>query len=712
MNGAPTAARRRLRVGLMTAVLVLAATVSLVIANVLAARASVRFDMTSNGEHALSPRTLAILSRLHDQHEIVIAGPLSDHSVIDVDARRRVEDVLSELKRRSEGRVAFTLIDTGSGAGLRAYQDLLARLAERDSAKAKQNADAVSAAADHADQLAAALDALSPKLQAVRDAIPEDATGAASNRAYFDQRAAECRLSARALKDLAGKARQALQTKLDPLPIADTESAADSLRPALAELQPGLAGIVDNLRKFVAAESLPAAPRDAARPLIDDVAKLRDAAGIARDSLDRLPRLEVSRVAAALRSASVALVIGPAGKGLTAVEFATLLPPPAPAGSTARPDYGRGAEELLGTALGALANPNRPIVVLLHAQTRAAMERLPFFDTLTARLAMHGIDVLLWAVAEDAQLPSTTRLDPSGLRPVVYACFNTAGFASGAPGQNGQDRVAKLTKALTSIVDAGKPLLMSILPSTAPSYGEKDPTTAFLPQFGLEADAGRPLLRERLTPEGRRVEAFEEVQAESGDHPILRAIRGLPTRLEWPIALHQVSPAPPKTSQSTLYKIDDAAVWGESQWLAFFQVPISQHASVPNPPSNDSPRDDPKGPWIVAAAAERSVAGIDKPQRLVVVGSNSWFTDPVLREAIVVDGRVAPANPGNAELFEASISWLAGQDDLIAQSATARAVPLIRPLSSTLLLVLKLAATVGLPVAVLLAGVVYRVWRG
>jgi len=114
---------------------------------------------------------------------------------------------------------------------------------------------------------------------------------------------------------------------------------------------------------------------------------------------------------------------------------------------------------------------------------------------------------------------------------------------------------------------------------------------------------------------------------------------------------------------------------------------------------------------VLGAAAERLTAD-GNTQRLVAIGSNTWFSDPILKDLAEVDGRPVPANPGNAELFEAAVSWLAGQDDLIAQSPTARAVPLIGPLSGGTRTALRLLAIVGLPVLVLLAGLIWRMLRG
>jgi hypothetical protein len=317
--------------------------------------------------------------------------------------------------------------------------------------------------------------------------------------------------------------------------------------------------------------------------------------------------------------------------------------------------------------------------------------------------------VVMWEAAVDPERPPLARLDPRGDRPVVYIVFNTASFAGGGTGPSGPERAQKLGEVVAGLVNAGKPVLMSVFPSTMPTYGEPDPTTAWMAGFGLEALSGKPILRERTLPEGRRVDAALALRAIESDHPMAQALRGLPTKLEWPIAIR--SNASSQAAVTPLFRIDDKQAWGESQWLSYMQVPIAQHASVPNPPTKDS-RDDANGPWMVGCAVERGVPGLAQPQRLVIVGSNSWFTDQVMGEAASVDGRIVPANPGNLELLEASIYWLAGQDDAIAQSATARAVPLIRSLDPGTLVLLRWLAIAGLPGAVLGLGVLWRVVRG
>lgn len=700
-----TTRRPRARFMVMTAILVIAATASLLIANLIGSRLSVRIDVTATGEHQLSPRTLALLSGIQSPYEVVIAAPLRDPKVVEPRALQRIADVLDRFRR--SGNVEVTLIDTGSQAGLEQYDALLARLAEREAPRIREHRQVIGSAISGVEELAAWLDGLSPRLLAVRDAVPMDWPNAAANRSYFEQRATECRTNARTLTDLAARARALLGTEQespDQILIPDTHQAAEALRQPLADLGMGLTGIAENLRAFAQAESSPAAARDMLRPIVPEVAAQRDRCGRLRDSLDRLRRLDLLRVSGALQSANSAIVIGPPEVGLTAIEFGSLFP----AIGAARADLGRNAEELIATAVASLAHPIKPIVVLVHGQPRGYFDRQPFFRVMTERLALRGIDLVTWEAATNVEPPSLMRLNPAGNRPVVYVCFNAdSPSGSGGPGNTGPERAQQLGRALQRLVDTGQPLLLSIYPSTLPTYGETDPTTAFLRGFGLEADSARPLLRERMTAEGRRVDAVQVLRAGDSSHPIAEAVRGLPTRFEWPIGMKVVD-GPGQVWP--LYSIEDRLTWGESQWLGYLQVPLAQHHMVPNPPSADSPRDDRSGSWIVAAAAERRHEG--RTQRLVVVGSNTWFVDWVLADASEVDGRIVATNPGNMELLEAAIYWLAGQDQLIAQSPTARAMPLVSDLSPGLLLALRLGAIAGLPGLVLLIGGVWRLLRG
>ncbi|MBL9032974.1 MAG: hypothetical protein JNM80_14855 [Phycisphaerae bacterium] len=696
-------ARRRLRFGTLSLVLLGSTLASVVLLNVLATRYSIRLDATSTREHHLSPRTRALLARVGDGYEIVLAAPLKDRRAVDPRSLARLADVLDLFRRSST--IRATLIDTGSRAGAAEYQSLLARLVERERPALDRQREAATRAADAAGSLAQWLPALASRLIAMRGMVPDDAPAAATTRAYLSQRAAEAEASARGLADLSRQTSEALARPTGLLPIPDAIAASDPLRQPLADAEAGLRSIADNLAALARAESQPAAVRDAASVLALDATSRRDRAADARDALTRLPRSDLARVSRALGASSAALVIGPPESGLTALDLAALLPPAGGASA----DLSRNAEDLLASAVASLADPSRPLVVLLHAQPRGFFDRRPFFSAAMQRLANRGIETLIWEVAQSPDAPDAARAARD--RPVVYVAFNTDSFSRGdGPGQSGAERAAKLGHALSQLADAGKPMLVCFFPSTIPLAGQADPTAACLAPFGLRVASGTPILRERLTPEGRRADAFASLRAEADAHPIARAVAGLPTRFEWPVAIERSTPPPARAEAWPIYTLDDPAAWQESQWLSYMQVPLAQHASVPDPPSRDPARE-PAGPFAVAFAAQRTLPD-GLVQRLVAVGSNTWFADWITQDIGVVDGRAAPVNPGNLEFFEAAIDWLAGRDAMLAPSPSARAVPLIGPVSEARLRALRWATIAGLPVLVLLLGAAWRWFRG
>ncbi len=700
--------RGRARLVGMALVLLIAATASLVLANIVGARTSHRFDLTATGEHRLSPRTKDLLRALPGNYEFVLAGPLRDRAAIPPGARQRVDDVLDRLSRESGGRVKVTRIDTGSARGAQEYDALIARLRERDGPRLAQQRSALENAIKGTESLASELDLLSRGLIALREAMPGATPASERNRKYAELRAGECANSAHSLRDQLQKAREATDSSSGVTP--DGERIAGTLRPPLTDLRAGLADIASNTDRLAQDASQTEAIRDRARSAAGAATRLRDRAGVIADELDRMPRLDATRVSRVLEKTGAMLLIGPSegpGAGLTAIPMDQLFPPEGGAG-----DARRNAEELLSAALGSLARPVRPIVVVAHGQSRGFFDRPPLWlDSMRQRLGLRGIDVAIWDAAVDAEPPSLARLDPRGERPIVYVVVGTQSYAASAPGvESGAERVKKLGAVVKRLIDEGRSVLVNAHPSTLPTYGEKDPIIEPLSALGLDCDTGRVLLRESIAGGRRRVDSMLRVRAEGDAGGVIgAAIRGLPTKLEWPVAIRLAKRDGVRSWP--IISAGEAGVWNESQWLGYIQVPVSQQGDVPDPPRSDSTRDESQGPWVVAAAAERAMHG-GLIQRAIAVGSNTWFLGPTLDESTMVDGRVAAVNPGNAELLEACVYWLAGQDDMIATSATARSIPLVRSLSAGAITMIRAGATIGLPALVLLVGLMWRWWKG
>lgn len=706
-----SAAARRLRFGAITAAVVLSTLACAVMVNILAARLTRPFDVTATGEHRLAPRTASVLARLGEGFEIILAA---DARALDRDLRRDLSDVLDQFARAGVG-VYF--IDTGADSGHEEYRRLLRRLAERDRPAVEQ----IAGAAENAlGGLLFAADALergvSPALAAVAEALPHE-RAFEPVRATLDQRAGAARIAARELRRAAELARDTLAADPFGVGVPAVDRGAATVREAGASAAAQIDDLARELRQFAAVEELPAAARERASMLAADLAGLRDRLLLLLDPLGRLKRPAFLRIAEALGSRDAALIVGPPEVGLTAVDLADLAgaPTAVDAGGTARADVRRRTEELFVSALASLVDPARPIVVFIHGEPRPFFDKTPLFTALLERLALRGIDTIEWAVLQSPDPPRLSALNPDRARPVVYVSLAPDSTSGAGPAgeATGAQRAQALGRALARLADDGAPLLLSINPSVLPTYGDVDPVSAVARRFGVRAESGRPILRARAGARAT-VEAdmiLQPVPDAHANHPIAGAVRGLPAFFGWVTPLFIDAAPAPGAAREVIYRIEPGdELWSETQWLRLWQTPADQRPFIPDPPAFDPARDARDGPWGVVVAAERREEGALR--RMVVVGSNNWYADFVTQARTVVDGRAVPRYPGNAELFEAAVLWLAGQDALVAQSPLSRSLPLIQNLGERRVALIRLLVIAVLPLGVLLLGLLYRAARG
>ncbi len=712
---------RRLRAGVLATVTLGCAIVGTVLLNAVATRYAMRVDVTSTRDQLLSPRTSLVMERMQAPYRIVVAA---DMATADRGARKRLEGILSEMRRASLS-FSATTIDTGSARGMEDYRALLKDLVTRDQAVITAHGEVVESGRTAARGLATWLnESASPGLSAVEQAIPGLDEPSQRFRQSIQQSAARSRLLSRSLSEAAGRAADALRRQLGDLPLPATDAAATELIEAFEPAVAWMTQAADELETYSKQRATDGPSAEQARELVGPMRARRDQAAITLDALRRLSRPDILRIADVLEKGQAALIIGPPEVGIGALDLATILPPPS---ATALPgaagDQSRRVEEVLGTALATLMSPTRPVLVIVHAEPRPFFDSVQIFTALSQRLRSRGIDVVEWACLVEPEPPGLASLNPKGDRPVVYATLSpdssTSSRVDGEP--TGAQRAQRLGEVLARLADAGNALLISINPSLLPTYGQTDPTVAVLERFGLAAESGRPLLRGTTTPRGQIVETELTVIAPDGTHPIQAGIRGLTTLVPWPVTLYERAPdGNARATVTPLLTIPASeSLWLESQWLRLWRTPRDQRALVPDPPTFDEGQDGrwPDGkpgstrPWIIAAAAER--AELNKPvQRLVAVGSNSWNIDQITQRGLSVDGRVVPANPGNMELMEASVLWLAGEGSLIAQSPEAVSVPVVGNITEAQGRTLRLSLILGLPLLMLLLGIAYRVVRG
>lgn len=701
-----------------------------VMLNMLGSRFHARLDATATGEQQLAPRTRALLESAGKSgggagYRVVVAADLRS---TDPRARSNLTDVLDAMHAYRPD-FAGSIIDTGSPRGVQQFQALSQELYERD----KKQIDAHLAILAKASESAKALEqelvgTLSPQLLKVRDAVPADATGAASVRTYYENAAAALRVRAGDISRAVADAQQlAPQQPGTTSTIPSTDKAASALRTPVEGAVRDMAALTRELDRFAQAPGGNPGAAEAARVAGGQVSRARDLASVLLESLKGVTRLDATRVADVLKAGGAALVLAPEGKGVVAIDPPSVLPSAAwlDAAQASNNDLRRRVEDIIATSIASLASPVRPVLVIMHAEQRPMLFEAGWTDALRERLALRGVDCVEWCV-NTAPAPDFSGLGDASKRPKVYLTLAT-NDAAAAPAQGamtGAQRAAKLAEEVSRLLDSGEPVIVSLAPSMLPTYGEKDPMAKVLEKYGVQAHTGRPLLTEVITPRGRTAETDRIVQGTiKGDnsHPLAGAVRGVPTYLTWAV--------PTERSDATGWSVkpiltvpmsnaNPPTTWGESEWQRFRSVRREERSLMPDAPAFTPGRDlsavanalpEANG-WVVAAASEREGSGETAP-RLVVVGSNDWFIDQVTQQGTMVDGRPAFQNPGNLELLENAILWLTHEDQLIAQSATARATPMVKPIQDGALRSLRLAVVAGLPALVLISGALLRAMK-
>lgn len=698
---------RRWRYALQSFALLFAVTSCVALGVLMADRFPRRYDVTATREHQLSKRSLDLLGGLNGDYELIVAANFSG---VDPIAARRTQDVLDNIARASP-RVRTTVIDVASTGGLADLDALLKRLVDRFQPALDRQAAGAGNALTNTGLSAQSLASLSDELLATNQTVVDGDPNTPAVRKFLSDAAAVCRVTAQGLESAVTSAEKLHGQRLGRTPIPATEDALAGLRRALADALGQLKEISDGLDGLTRApdSAVAAHTRDRARPVAIAAARARDEIGRTLTAIDDLPRTPLTSVAYVLERSSAAIVVGPPGTrqgGVASIDVASLFPPRPKAGEAPiQVDLRARTEELLTAAIASLSREDAPIVVLMHGEASRLAPQFAPFTALIGRLRLRAMDLVEWPVALDTEPPALTGIDPTGKRPVVYATISTSPATP-----DGANRATRLAAAIARLIDDRKPVLLSVAPSIYPASGQKDPMVEFLAPLGIQADSGRPLLRQTTGAQGRTVEADHFFTSPQAEHAVSAAIRGLATRFPWPIPLRITQSG---GAIEPILVTDNAGktVWAESEWAEFRRVPPRDRSMVTNPPANDTLRDDGAGPWTLAAAVERA-GNASKQQRLIIVGSNGWFLDEVTQGQTVIDGRPVFFNPGNTELFEASVYWLAGQEAFIGASAQAAASPLIPPLTEELSTLLRWFLIGGLPVMILLIGALWRLIRG
>tara|TARA_R110002073_G_scaffold118918_4_gene259086 strand:- start:44690 stop:47620 length:2931 start_codon:yes stop_codon:yes gene_type:complete len=687
----------------------------------------IRTDVTSTGTHKLSARSQGIVNRVTDPTEIVLAIGMNQADRRSIDL---VSDVLDAYDQSSE-QIRVRIIDLDSAEGVSQTKALLADLATRESETIQSNLASLTQSAELMLELSPALDSIANGLDRVANAISLNTQADTNNRAFFEQLAPIMRVYTRDVKLQGTQIQSEIQkhTTSNSGEIFPFDRFAEPIEQSLAKLMAQLDSLVTEIDAFANADELDPTPRAVARPMINQLRDLRDQVAIAHNRINRLDRVRALSVGRALETGEALLVIGDGtistnSAGVAAIDLDSLLPSSAlleQAGVSAAGIIGPRAQDLIASALAQLVAPTQPILIYIHGGKQGdLLQTTNIFTKSTDKLAQRGIDTLEWAAIEEPTPPDMDLLDPLGIRPVVFALLSVDSTSkTDQSGLTGAKRATAMGDIVSTLIQQGESIIVSLNPSIFPTYGDPDPIAQALTEFGIIPDSGTTLLHDQIGKNGTRIadpitRVIPDPDTDNEQvHPIANALSGLSTVLPWAIPMHIEE----RTGVETWPIIElagDNSTWAESDWIRQWSTPAQSRHLLPNQPEFNPRGDRPdvrSDNWLLAAAGERTLAGTN--QRIIVIGSNGWSSDAINADTQrLVDGRITTAWPGNSTLLDSSIAWLSHMDDLIGPGTQARPIATIKNIDPKQRSLIRWMMLAGLPGFILIIGMATRLIFG
>jgi hypothetical protein len=678
---------RRSGYGVSLAVFTLALLTIAGVVNYFAQRGELRLrvDATKTRAYSLSEQTTRLLAGLEGKWTIalIMVEEASDAAVL-----AQVREVMGRY-RAAAPNIEIIFVDPADPASLADYESLLARLRDHESgtiaAYESALADGARAYADlrqfagreavQLERLAAALEAKDPVRAAAQPILGALALLAREGGAVTD-------------------AVDAARRVTDARPIPDDESARSILAAALTQWADELQEMAHRLTSWRDGGSAIAATyAGVAAPRYEETASRLLAAG---DRLARLPALEIATIGAQLQRGEAAVIIGPGGAAVVPSSqlFPKLNVRVVGDGSVAFDRRFRG-EQVISAAIRSLLVEQMPLVVLAHAEGRTMLrenDRHADLVGVASLLDANRFHVVEWNVV-DAPRPVPKPGQPSAW--VIVPPTRREGLDLGA-GERA------LVRAAEDLLAEGQAVMLNVNPSLLPRYGQRDPWSDLARGFGVRVDTSEAIFEALPAGEGRMAQqpGFATESFGAGG-PIGRAAHGQSASFVLPVAVRVEAP-PAGTTTDVIAAADPEGLrWLEKDW--------ARKMAAPEPAEPGTPFD---VPVPVMVAAQRPSPAGRGAQRLVAVGSGGWMLSYVADVYATSGGRAVLTNPGNQELFFASVAWLAGMDDLIAPSPLSRQVARLAGIDRTASILWGLIAVIGVPLGfAMLGGVAFMTRR-
>lgn len=675
---------RRVKYVLNVAIAVPVAILLTILANWIAYRQFVRFDLTATRQYSLSQQTQQLLAGIKEPHKIVTLLPPGSLPEID-----RTRDLVDEYARYGKGKITVEHLE--AGRGVTRLEAFYVALRERFAKPLKEIDSAVSAGRS-----------LSKKM---REQMKEQVKLATdlSNLAALGDGDAKTLVTAIA-KTLSTYSQQleTLDTQIDKAnkdPLPDYAAIRDTLRQTLRDIDDKIFAVaVNRLERIAQATDTPAPVKEQTLALVD-LLKIsrRDAAPVLEALRDAVVPEDYEKVRGQLdRSANAVVVLGPSKIQVLSLEqmFREGNAEAAAAANAPKPELQFLGEELITGALLTMTLENPPLIVFVSTGRRPALGPQGEYQQVAQRLLNMNFKVEEWNPAGrpgpmGQPVPGGPPPEP---KPGQRAVWIVPPGEPANPMMGGPDMRGLAIEKVRERLAAGDSILL--MPSFNPMAmfsGAPDATASLLEGLGISAQTDRVVMREETLSRGQtRATKQLTVSRWPNDNPVTKVLGGAQAIFvaASPLVLGESKEKDVKTWP--LAEITGKGLWAERN-------NAMQEERAKRDPATVGDK------FLIAAAAEKKSGA-----RVVVVADPAWASDQIVSYGLAGPGSAelfGALFPANAELFVNSVYWLSGMEQFIAASARTQDIRRVGDIEPDRLRLLRNAVLTALPAAAFLAGI-------
>jgi len=690
---------RRAQYGSISAVLILAVLVIVVVANWLAVDKAqrLRLDLTATRAYSLSPQTRKILESLDTDVRIVtlFAESVSPNPET-VRRMNNFSELLDAYQHWGDQHVEVRHIDPSVHTD--AFEAFSQELRGHYSDQIKPARQAI----DQARGLFDAIEAFGQEQSAQFNAKVPQFNRLDPQQIEFLRQATDVLSQLQTTLNLQARRQELSQQMRHTLP--DVEQAVQTVRQPLNSLKAGLLDpAVERLQTLSESQAAGSEARDFATGALRAFREMREQVDAALSKLDAVEADDYAATRRNILEANSVVVM--TGDRLTTIRLDSVYTDPMRTqGDQAAPEQRFRGEQAVTGAIISLTLDTPPLVVIVNGTQRPATGQRGTHSHVAERLTNMNFEVEEWNPSgrrtQFGQMPAGPKPEPKPGQKRVWVFLPPPPANPMNPQQN---TTRAVMETLNEALEAGDPVMVFLGLSPMSRFGQADPLAAALEPYGIDAQTGELVITSVLDNRGQRFPSRQHLISRfPADHPITDALQGQTVNVQMGLPIELTEPNAPNGGEVTTTPLlrTPEDTWAETDW--------DQRRELP-----ERNEDEQAGPITVAAAAQQG------EQRVIAISDADFASDQyVLRRemAITPDGQLESIErvrfAGNAELFVNGVYWLAGLDNLIATGARTQDVRRFEPISEDQMAAVWWIVMGAVPVACLLVGgVVWLVRR-